>query len=105
MADAFDSLYAAGTQTRQAFSPAWCGPERFEHGVETLVAIFPGEPDGQDVSVYCTAMPAAFFKIVVFPVPDKLGYELTTGSGYMRLTGEIARAIAQGMLCFGPPQE
>lgn len=51
-------------------------------------------PDGHPSTVYCSRMPAIFFKIEC----DELGLTLTTGSSAHDLVHRICTAIADGML-------
>jgi len=66
-----------------------------------LIARYPRNPvngDGQDVDVYCAAMPAEFFQIHALPGNGKPEFTLSTGSGMEKLVAEIAEAISEGML-------
>lgn len=89
---------------RSIFGKYFCGPDRLEHGQETLVARFKRKnPTGRDVDVYCTAIPAEFFTIHVPPAADYYGkpvegFKLGTGSGYSRGTYAIAKMFCEGML-------
>lgn len=72
----------------------------------TLIAKYPKTPkdgDGQDVEVYCAALPAAFFLIKALPTPNSMneiknGFQLSTGTGMEKLVDEMATAISAGML-------
>ena len=87
----------------EAFGPAWCGPEQYDHAVEVLVAKYKGEGDGQDVDVYCTALPARFYRIEALPGTNTVGEpvlpaSLSTGSGMAQLAAKMAEAFSEGML-------
>jgi hypothetical protein len=105
-----DSMYVPYDRERRAFGNKWCGPDKYESWVETLVARYEKDPldgDGQTVEVYCTAAPARFYRLKVLPSPDSInnqqaGFEITTGSGAGELAASIAEAISQGMLGFKP---
>lgn len=104
--DGMDFLYKTERMS-QFFGSAWCGPEKFEHGKETLVAAYLPGPDGQGVSVFCTAMPAVFYKLVVSPGVTSAsevrpGYTVTTGSDMAHWAAQTAIAITQGMVGFKP---
>ena len=69
------------------FGDNWCGPNKFQHGQDTLVAVFKAEKDsdGQDCEVYCIAMSARFYAVRTLPGTDstgdkKSGFVLTTGA-------------------------
>ncbi len=99
----FTDLYQARNPEIAAFGAAWCGPSRYEHGEDVLIARYSGDGDGQPVEVYVCAMPARFYRIRVLAAVDYQGrakapWELATGSGMAVLAGEMAAAIAGGML-------
>jgi len=65
--------------------------------------------DGQTCQVFEKRAPATFYTVRVSPGTNsvgelKLGYEITTGSGQEmgELAGQLAKAIAQGMIGFEP---
>lgn len=98
----FESLYEL--RNEYAFGANLCADGPLRYGVETLVAQYPkNNPDGQDVDIYCTAMPARFYKIVAYDSFNSIGgaihgFTLGTGSSQERLAAEIAEAITNGML-------
>lgn len=102
--DGFNFLYDTD-DIEQVFGDKFCGPKRFEHGEETLVAKFENDPesDGYEVEVYCCSMPADFFKIVAKPSVNSIGklgpgFEVTFGSGCCQEAHMIAGLINDGML-------
>lgn len=97
-------LYNAKTEAANAFGKAWCGPERFQHGEQIIVAKYAEEEGGQPVEVFCTAMPAIFYTLIVSPNASatQRGYIVSTGSGMTNFAAETARAISTGMLTFNP---
>lgn len=110
--DFFAEAYKVRTSERTVFKSAWCGPDKFEQWVETLVARY-GKTggDGYEVEIYCTAAPARFYKLVALPTPNSAndvrpGFVVTTGSGpeICGLLIQIAHATAQGMIGFAPPE-
>lgn len=108
--DPFDFLYDSREDAKTAFRDHWCGPEKFEHGKDTLVAKYdkhPEDGDGQAVEVYCCAMPARFYRLRILAGPNSIGevrpgFSVGTGSGQERLAAAIAKAISEGMLGFYP---
>lgn len=69
-----------------------------ESGALVKVASIPAGEDGRSVEIYECRHPAAFYTIRVLPDQKGAGYTLTTGSGQGELAGQIAKAIADGML-------
>lgn len=105
----FDKLYLTRSDDRAPWGRGWCGPDKFEGGVDTLIARIakPPESDGQSVEVYCCAFPTRFLHLVVAPDPDRLGNpqpgcEIELGSGMTQLAVDLAKAIACGMLAVTP---
>lgn len=103
MADPLDFLYEVGPDEKRPFGKHWCFEgERFEHGKLALVAKYEGKSDGHNVEVFCVAMPARFFKVVVAPRQayngPRQGFTLNTGSDMGHLAADIAEALAGGML-------
>ncbi len=101
----FESLYITEPRISQIFGEYWCGPPRLVHAAKTLVARYPSKAggDGQDVEVYCTAMPATFYRVLALATLNSIGesqpsYSLSTGSSEGLLAASIARAISSGML-------
>ena len=83
----------------------------FEHGKRTLVAEIGGSGDGQPVLVFECRWPATFVGLEVLSGPNSVGeaqpgFEVAFGSGSAsaRLAGEVAKAIAAGMLTFKNPE-
>ena len=99
-----DFLYNAKKEATAAFGKAWCGPEKFQHGEQIIVAQYAAEEDGQPVEVFCTAMPAVFYTLIVFPnaAATRRGYIVGTGSDMTNWAADTARAISGGMLTFKP---
>ncbi len=104
----FDELYYPSNDEKTTFGNKWCGPEKYPHGQEMLIAEYPKTSnDGQTVSIYCNAMPARFYILKVksgfnsIAIPQK-PFEVSTGSGREKLADSIAKAIAEGMLGFEP---
>ena len=94
---------------RAAFGNNWVGPEKFEHGKEVLIAIYPcsEKSDGHRVDVYCIAYPARFYRLDVYDWPNSVGelqpgWEICTGSGAHKIAAHLAREIERGMLGFKP---
>ena len=84
--------------SRKAFGDNWCGPDALEHATQTLIASYTAEnEDGADVQVFCTAMPALFFRLQVEPSATNKGYAINTGSGVGKWAADTAKMIAQGM--------
>lgn len=106
MNTAFDFLYTPRDEVRW-FGACWCGPAKYDHAAEHLIAIIPHQEggDGQTVEVYCCAMPAQFFSANVLAGPNSVGdtqpaYRITSGSSQGKLIADIAKAISEGMLGF-----
>lgn len=104
-------LYRVTNEDEAIFGANWCGPKRYDHGVETLVARYEKEEggDGQTAEVYCSAFPATFYRVKVLAGSDSIGqpkaaYEVGTGSGFhmAEVAAQIAEHIAGGMLGFHP---
>jgi hypothetical protein len=102
-----DSPYKPLKSTLNAFCQHLVDPNiRLEHSTETLIAKYikpDPDGDGQDVLVYCCAMPAEFFIIKAMASTNSLNhlkqpFTLSTGSGMSELSAEIAKAISEGML-------
>lgn len=105
----FGSLYTPYQHEREAFGDNWCGPNSYQHMQDVLCASYKAEDggDGQDVDVYCCAMPARFYTIVGKPGKNSCGdpapgWEFGTGSSGSRLAADIAKAASEGMLGFHP---
>lgn len=103
----FDTCYNARSTERLIFGANWCGPDRFEHAVETLAAQYPKDPggDGQPADVFISAWPARFITIEARASANSCGdpkpaYRIQFGTGQERLAAEIAEAIATGMISF-----
>jgi hypothetical protein len=101
----FDGLYTPYKHEREAFGGHWCGPESYQHMEDVLCASYKADEgsDGQDVDVYCCAMPARFYKIVAKPGTNSVGdpvpgWEFGTGSSASQLAADIAKAASEGML-------
>lgn len=110
--DPFDFLYDSREDAKTAFGVHWCGPSKFEHGEDALVAKYdkhPPDGDGQSVEVYCCALPARFYRLRVLAGPNSIGevrpgFSVGTGSSQEELAASIAKAIADGMLGFHPEE-
>ena len=77
------------------------------YGKEVLIARYDRIPDGdgQDVEVYCCAMPARFYTLKVLPARDSVGepmsgYVISSGSGVGQLMARLAEEISRGMIGF-----
>jgi len=107
----FESCYRAHPEEVQSFGRNWCGPPALPHGDETLIARYPKTcKDGQDVEIFCCALPARFYTISVAAGVNSVGrpqhpYQVNTGSGCDKLAADIAGAISGGMLGFEPIAE
>lgn len=107
----FDSLYKVTQREKNVWGDRWCGPDRYEHGVPTLIARFPKAcEDGQAVQVFCSAYPAQFFTLEVAASFDSLGkmqpaYEIRTGSIRKDVVERIAYEIANGSFGVYPVEE
>lgn len=92
-------IYVLGDQYRP--------PQTFRHGAWELVADLEAVGDGQGVKVFESRMPARFFKIEVAAGAGatQRPFAFSTGSGNAmgELIGEMAKAIAGGMLGVEPP--
>lgn len=104
MNDTLNTLYSP---TKAPFGDNWCGPDTLNHAERTLVARYKAdeESDGQDVEVYCIAMPSEFYHIEALEGQNSvgetmLGFTLNTGSGHgvAEQVAGIAESISQGML-------
>lgn len=101
MDQAFGHLYEVDGTDRIPFGKHWCGPPRFEHGEDALVATYdPTSNDGQKVEVYCYAPPARGYVIKALPSGNQRGFKLSTGTGAGHLVATIAEAIASATLGF-----
>jgi hypothetical protein len=105
----FNSLYRPYQHELEAFGDNWCGPESYAHMQDVLCAAYKAAEgsDGQDVDVYCCAMPARFYKIAARPGVNSAGdlvpaWEFGTGSSASKLAADIAKAASEGMLGFNP---
>lgn len=101
----FDHLYMPYPEEVRAFGSAWCGPDRYTHATDALVAryVAPEESDGQTVEVYGCALPARFYRLRVLPkigYGDRPmpGYALGTGGSKAEWAAETAALIADGMV-------
>ncbi len=102
----FDSLYECRANgMKKALGDNFCGPDRLPHGQEVLVAVFEDNPksDGHRVEMYCTALPAMFYKIKALDSKNSVGDEqkgfcLETGSGVFEWAVTTAKMINEGML-------
>lgn len=83
------------------FGAHFVGPEILPHGESVCVAIYMAKDgtDGQNVEVYCTAMPAMHFKVVAHPGNGKPGFTLQTGPSAELIATALANRIASGDLC------
>lgn len=103
-----DFLYETDDM-KKSIGSDFLGPHRLEHGKETLLAIFDKQPDsdGYTVELYCTSMPAMFFRIKAFDTNDSVGdkqsiFQIATGSGMFDWALETAKLIRDGMLEVNP---
>ena len=99
----FESMYEPYPTELEAFGDHWCGPDKYPHWGDTLVATYEGTGDGQTVEVYCTAGPARFYTLRIRAGKDSVGapqkpWQLGTGSGEEKLAADIAKAISEGGL-------
>lgn len=101
----FDHMYEPYHSERAAFGDHWVfGGKRYAHATEHMVAFFrKSGGDGQSAEVFCTAMPARFYRVAAMVSVDSVGEEksafsMSTGSGCARLAADVASAIADGML-------
>lgn len=100
----FDSLYVPYPSEIAVFGQHWCGPVKYEHMKNVLVAKYQKESrDGQTVHVYCCAAPARFYILKVKAGKNSVGrrqkaWELGTGSSADTMAAQIAEAISGGML-------
>ena len=108
----FASCYIVRDEDRKLFGKNWCGPEKYEHGKRVLIAKYKKQEksDGQDVEVYCFAMPATFYIIKALRGKNSINkpqspYEVSTGANGTEMTKlavTIAEQISEGMLGFYP---
>lgn len=105
----FGSMYQPYGKERSVFGEHWCGPEQYQHMEYALCASYKAVEggDGQDVDVYCCAMPARFYTIVGKPGVNSVGepvpaWEFGTGSSAAQLAADMAKAASEGMLGFHP---
>lgn len=96
-------LYIPYESERFAFGTHWCGPEKYRHGKDALVARYPRHPDGYPVKVFCAALPARFYTLHVLPAKDSLGrsrpgFRVSFGSGDPGFVARVAEKIARGGL-------
>jgi len=101
--DPLYSCYNARDCDRALFGANWCGPARFEHMVDTLIARYEAKGDGQPVEVYCEACPARFYTVKALPGVNSVGepvkpWTATTGSGMAELAAALAKAASEGMI-------
>jgi hypothetical protein len=82
-------LYRATDDEMIQFGEQWSGPEVYEHGVEYLLADYPGE---KFVRVYGCALPARFYELLTD------GVSIQFPSGRLVQCAEMAREIADGTL-------
>ena len=103
-----DELYEPYASELEAFGPNWCGPLQYKHQEEALIAVYePENEDGHRVEVFCTALPARFYRLEVSSrvsykgdiIP---GFTVNTGSGMERQAADIARSLTEGMLAVYP---
>jgi hypothetical protein len=87
----FDNLYST-VNMKEAFGSSFVGPDKLIHGEEALVAKVESA-GGRDVEVYCTFMPAKFFRLV-----DSEGFQLSTGSCTIDEALDLATMISEDML-------
>jgi hypothetical protein len=103
--DPFQFLYE-GKKPIESLGKLYEHPkDGFENGQEYLIATVKGQGDGQTVEVYEIRLPSRFFILKVQPGNNSIGepqepYEVGTGSGEAEFVGQIAIAIANGMLVF-----
>jgi hypothetical protein len=107
----FPGDYDVRPEERDPFAGHWCGPKKFAHGREELIAVYKKHQggNGQDVEVFCTAMSARFYRLHVKPSTGSVdnarqAFGMSTGSGHQmgQLAARMAEAIADGMLSVGP---
>lgn len=95
--------YDVSNEDVRLFGEYWCGPEKLEYGNETIIAKIPGDPFCPDVTVYCTAYPAKFYRIVAekymgLDGVEESGFTVDVGSGMIELVVDMAKAISQSLL-------
>ena len=96
-----EELYRVSHHETREWGSLWCGPEGLRHGEPTLIAKLVAESDdGYDVEVFCTAMPARFYRIDAISSDGKRRC-LETGSGMAEYARATAFHLARGMLQIG----
>ncbi len=88
--DFLDWMYGVRPHDMKPFGSNWVGPTTFPHGEWVLVGEYKSER--RSAKVYCSAMPARFYKVECGDLV------LTTGSDMAELAWEIAKALADNML-------
>jgi hypothetical protein len=105
-----EALYSA-RRPIVSLGAAYQPPQEFKHGAASVIAKLPAEPDGYAVEVLEERLPARFFTVKALPTADSTGkirpgFRVTTGSGddMGEIAGEVAKAIAGGMIGFHPEE-
>jgi len=97
-----ESLYKVSHHETREWGSLWCGPDVLPHGEPTLIARLPAEDeDGDDVEVFCTAMPARFYRVDSIRRDRPTPRCLEMGSGMAEYARATAFHLARGMLQIG----
>ncbi|MHC4430184.1 MAG: hypothetical protein ACYS0D_16535 [Planctomycetota bacterium] len=95
-----ESLYENKGRLREWLGDSYTPPEKFKHGIDTLVAELPAKnEDGYQVSVFEVAMPARFYRVKA--LRRGRTFTLETGSSQEGLVAHLAKALTGGMLDLG----
>lgn len=99
--DSLTFLYEPYEHELEAFGEAWVGPKRYPHDKWVKVAEYKKieAGDGADVIIFCSALPARFYRI------KGKGFVISTGSNMAELTAQIAKEIARGMIAIETRQK
>lgn len=102
-----NSMYIPHEDEKKVFGRHWCGPEEYLPWEKVLVARYPKLEggDGQDVEIYCVAVPARFYSIRVLAGENSVktylpAYKIETGSGASTVAALLGKEISRGMLQF-----
>lgn len=103
--DFLSACYRTAARDRAPFGDHWCGPAVLTREWVEIAryAKDPEDGDGRDVTVFCSALPARFYRIEAHQTPDSCGtprpgFVITTGSDMSQWVAQTAELIASGMI-------
>lgn len=95
--DIHPEMYETRHSAKLIFGEDWRGPDKFEHGVQTLVAHYAAQDEeGLRCTVFCRACPAEFYEVVAYLIDGVEVYRIRMSSGMAQTAHDLATQISNG---------